>query len=240
MNSHIAPEQVKPVDLSPMSEACEQFASIREVVAQQSGQRAHAVCTPMPGDAAVPYGFLEMVQTIETLREPDCGFVLQFTAAHAGAGTSMVASGFAKAAAQSYRRPVLYVDAALIVDLTRPFDIVPGGSGCLFLAVAGAISRDATHIEEMSLNARIGLLRQDFHAVVIDCPALGTGAAAITLARHCDGTALVAAAARTGARDMMAARESIVRVGGQVIGAVFNRARSYRPRWLGGPGHHRG
>ncbi|MDD2860892.1 MAG: hypothetical protein PHI71_07465, partial [Acidiphilium sp.] len=61
-------------------------------------------------------------------------------------------------------------------------------------------------------------------------------AEAVTIARHCDGTALIAAAARSSAREMLAARDAITQVGGQILGAVFNRERSYRPRWLGGQG----
>jgi ATPases involved in chromosome partitioning len=183
----------------------------------------------------LPYGFIALFQTIETLRVPDRSFIIQFVAPHPGAGTSTVAAGFAIAAAQSYRRPVLLVDAGAPY-VAGPLEPVPTDTAYLMKSTLRPRSEPFIDPAETSLENRLADLRRHYHAIVIDCPALGRSAEAVTIARHCDGTALIAAAARSSAREMLAARDAITQVGGQILGAVFNRERSYRPRWLGGQG----
>ncbi|MCW8308619.1 hypothetical protein AruPA_16405 [Acidiphilium sp. PA] len=221
MNSYTAPEHAKPQFFDPAPEP--------------------TIARPLTTATAVhteplPYGFIALFQTIETLRIPDRSFVLQFVAPHPGAGTSTIAAGFARAAAQSYRRPVLLIDAGAAHAATGPIEPIPTETAFLF---AATIRRTPHHFPDpaaISLEERLADLRREYHAIVIDCPALGDSPEAITIARHCDGTALIAAAARSAARDVMAARDAITLVGGQVLGVVFNRERSYRPRWLGGRG----
>lgn len=221
MNSHISPDHAKPQFFDPAPDP--------------------AIARPLTTATAIhteplPYGFIALFQTIETLRIPDRSFVIQFVAPHPGAGTTTIAAGFALAAAQSYRRPVLLIDAGAAHTATGPIEPVPTETAFLF---AATIRREPHHFSDplaMSLNERLADLRRDYHAIVVDCPALGRSPEAVTIARHCDGTALVAAATQSSARDVMAARDAITLVGGQVLGAVFNRERSYRPRWLGGRG----
>jgi Mrp family chromosome partitioning ATPase len=221
MNSHISPDQAK----NPVLDHA------HDPVAARPLTTATAIHTE-----PLPYGFIALFQTIETLRLPDHSFVIQFVAPHPGAGTSTIASGFAIAAAQSYRRPVLLIDAGSAHAATGPIEPVPTDTAYLFKSAIQRAPHHFTDPAAISLEQRLADLRRDYHAIVIDCPALGRSPEAITIARHCDGTALIAAAAQSSPRDMLAAREAITAVGGQVLGAVFNRERSYRPRWLGGRG----
>jgi Mrp family chromosome partitioning ATPase len=219
MNSHISPDRAKNSLLDRTADP--------------------AIARPLTTTTAIhteplPYGFIALFQTVETLRLPDRSFVIQFVAAHAGAGTTTIAAGFAAAAAQSYRRPVLLVDAGSADAATGPLEPVPTATPYLYTAAIQRAPQHFTNPTAISLEERLTELRRHYHAIVIDCSALGRSAAAITIARHCDGTALVAAAAKSSARDLIAARDAINQVGGQVLGAVFNRERSYRPRWLGG------
>ncbi|MGC9269492.1 hypothetical protein [Acidiphilium sp.] len=189
--------------------------------------------TTMAPAVPLPDEFVALFLTIETLRTSPHGFVIQFVATQKGAGTSTIAAGFAHAAAQAYRRPVLLITA------TAPFgaiDPLPTDTASLFHAPIEPPLAGLADTLTPALDDRLAELRRQYHAVVIDCPALGEAPHAIAMARHCDGTALIAAAARTSARDMIAARDTITRVGGQVLGAIFNRERSYRPAWLGGRG----
>lgn len=207
------------------------------LIAEAAG-RALSVPSLVPEPSVLPEEFITLFHTVETLRLSDHSFILQFVAPRPGAGTTTIATGFARAAAQAYQRPVLFIDAGShqsTADRTDPAatDIAwlsylawsapapSGAQNALALTAAGNIPD------------RLTALRRQYHAVIIDCPALSASPEAVTIARHCDGAALVAAAIRSSPRDMIAARDTITRVGGQVLGAVFNRERSYRPRWLG-------
>jgi Mrp family chromosome partitioning ATPase len=68
-------------------------------------------------------------------------------------------------------------------------------------------------------------LREHFSFIVLDCPPVSRGIETLSLARHCDGTILVVQADRTPARSVDKARDSIDRMGGQVVGTVFNQFR---------------
>lgn len=212
MNSHIPPEQLREAALDGIVEP---------------PNRIVPVATPIPN------ALIDLFQAIETLRAPERGFLLQFVAPHAGAGTTTIAAGFARAAALSYRRPILLIDA-MPSSASAPTVPTFTGTAGLFRAawpempakpgVRGIVPMPANEISEL-----LDVWRHSHHAVVLDCPALDVSSQAITLARYCDGTALVATAIHTAPRAMIAARDGIIRAGGQVLGAVFNRERSYLP-----------
>jgi len=79
-----------------------------------------------------------------------------------------------------------------------------------------------------------GALRERFQVVALDCSG-ASEAEVLACARHCDGTLIVIRAERTSARAVESIRLRIERCGGQVIGAVLNRAHPRRG-WFGGLG----
>lgn len=194
--------------------------------------------------------FVALFQAVDALRAGDRAFVLQFTAPHGGAGTTTLASGFAAAAAAVSRQPVLYVDVNAHPRSDHPsqrMDLLSTFRALLPLSAAMTPARGANNLFWARLHSEhdaggpldgeeirqlLTLLRELHPVVVLDCPPLDTTSQSVAFARHCDGTVLVATAERSSKSEILAARQQIERSGGQIVGAVFNRQRSYLPRWL--------
>jgi Mrp family chromosome partitioning ATPase len=224
--------------------ASEANASLAEPVKSGSGR----LTTARP--PSQERSFVALFQAVDALRAGDRAFVLQFTAAHEGAGTTTLASGFAAAAAAVSRQPVLYVDvnaqARPDAQNTR-MDLLSTFRALLPLSAAMTPARGANNLFWARLHSEhdaggpldgeeirqlLTLLREMHPVVVLDCPPLDTSSQAVAFARHCDGTVLVVAAEASSKNQILAARQQIERSGGQIVGAVFNRQRSYLPRWL--------
>lgn len=208
---------------------------------------------PLPSHIAPPPpGFVVLFQTIEALQTLDRSFVIQFVAAETKSGTSTIAAGFARAAAAAYRRPVLLIDACLCPPMARSSQVDAQRVGALLDSgmsqseiLACAVSTDMPHLFRAKLTGAhyagqplygpdvqylFDQLRETYYAVVIDCPAIDDTPEAFTIARFCDGTALVAAASTSTPNDTIVARDLILQVGGQVLGLVFNREQNSRRR----------
>lgn len=203
-----------------------------------------------PRSASQERSFVALFQAVDALRAGDRAFVLQFTAAHSGAGTTTLASGFAAAAAAVSRQPVLYIDVGSQprADIQAPrMDLLTTFRALLPLSAAMTPARGANNLFWARLHSEqdaggpldgeeirqlLTLLREMHPVVVLDCPPLDASSQAVAFARHCDGTVLVAAAERSSRNQILAARQQIERSGGQIVGAAFNRQRSYLPRWL--------
>lgn len=202
--------------------------------------------------ATLPIEFVRLFHAIEALRTPEPsagieqGMVVQFIAAEPGAGTSTIAAGYARVAASERGRPVLLVDCAggenrgqrpslaesfgnqrLASQAMQAVEGVPN----LVLARFSAELHPLLDIGGAQIGPLLAALKREFSLVVLDCPA-ATVADAAALARHADGTVLVAAAGRSRADSVRAARTEIERLGGQIVGCVFNHARRPLPRWL--------
>ncbi len=188
--------------------------------------------TPLAAQDEVAPSLVGLFHAVQALRTGGGAFVLQFVAPHRGAGTSMIAAGFAAQAARAGNGGVLLVDVspsatanaddetqALLggIGLGRP---VTGRPGLCTATLASRLQAGAA----LCPNA-VAQLRTRFDVVVLDCAALAVLPQVAMLARHCDGTALVVQAERTERDEVMAARRSIEAMGGQILGAVFNRAR---------------
>ena len=198
--------------------------------------------------AAHPAEFVRLFYAIEAARvgEQD-GMVVQFIAAEPGAGTSTIAAGYARVAAAERCQPVLFIDCggapaapggrpSLIESFLgdcRPSQAVAPVDGApnLLRARFSAEIHPLLDIGGAQIGPLLRALRRDFSVIVLDCPP-ATSADAAALARHADGTVLVAAAGASRAPDLRAARETIEQFEGQVIGVVFNRVRRAVPRWL--------
>jgi hypothetical protein len=197
--------------------------------------------------------FVQLYYAIEARRTSAMPLVLQFAAPAAGAGTSTVASGYARVAADDSAQPVLFIDCTANVARRR-------GAGTDTLTLVDALRRDLPLREAISpvgdarnllwarlaagphpllslggdrLQALLDMLRADYAVVVLDTPPTQTPEAA-AVSRYCDGSVLVVAAGRTRQSEIEAAKSLIERLGGQTVGVVLNRERSLLPKWLGG------
>jgi Mrp family chromosome partitioning ATPase len=190
--------------------------------------------------------FMKLYLMIDALRTPDRPYVLQFVAASAGEGTSTIAAQFARTAALDRGRPVLLVDchggganAALpaLVETcrdSRPLLELPQSlkvSGCRHVQLSNA-RYPLLELDAAALQHTMSRARAEFPVTVLDCAAIGTDPQSAALARLCDGTLLVVRAEVAARREVHEARDAIVRHGGQLLGVVFNRWRSYIPEAL--------
>jgi Mrp family chromosome partitioning ATPase len=179
-------------------------------------------------------------------------FVLQFVSSIAGEGTSTMAAGFAMLAATERAKSVLLVDCGgsprtgmwsdqEAPSLIRAFQEtgstepaiqpVPSMNG---LAVA-RLSRSENPLLEMD-GAELRMLwdvtKRRYPIIVLDCPPACSAPDSLGLAQYADGTVLVVRAESTRQAVVGATKDAIERFGGQVVGAVFNRRKTYIPEWL--------
>jgi Mrp family chromosome partitioning ATPase len=179
-------------------------------------------------------------------------FVLQFIGSTRGEGTSTLAAGFAMLAATERAKSVLLVDCggapnrAAVTDhegpsLIRAFQEtgstdsaiqpVPAMNG---LAVA-TLARSANPLLELDggeLRELWDVTKRRYPIIVLDCPPASTDPDSLGLAQYADGTVLVVRAESTRQAVIGATKEAIERFGGQLVGVVFNRRKTYIPDWL--------
>lgn len=107
----------------------------------------------------------------------------------------------------------------------------PNGAGVVLArltAAEGAFSR----LDLGDLGRLLDAARQVFPIIVLDCPPPAEAPEALALGRHCDGTLLVVGAGAASRSLVAQTRADVERSGGQVLGCVLNKARSFTPRWL--------
>lgn len=199
-----------------------------------ANRRSNARAEPIPSLDV----FEELFYTIEALRVENVAFILQCTAAEAGAGTTTVAMGYAMAAAIHGGGPVLYVDASAssrakpslptlatvigerrpLANIGTPMESVPN----LSLIGLGATGSSSLGLTLAELDNGFKALRKVFPITVLDTAPVLKSPAASALARLCDGTLLTVASRRTRPRDVKRAIAMLRRSGGQIIGTIYN------------------
>jgi capsular exopolysaccharide synthesis family protein len=75
-------------------------------------------------------------------------------------------------------------------------------------------------------------IKEHYHFVVIDIPALNEASSAARLASLCDGTVLVVGAERLRREIMQRAKVQLVESNANILGVVLNRRRFHIPGWL--------
>lgn len=208
--------------------------------ADGAGPAIHAVS---PGQGAAE--FIRLLYAVRALKTGDRACVLQILACAPKDGTSTVATGLAKAAAAEVGQPVLLVDCAPTCD-ARPTLV---GSfrqwGSIDAALPPAIGSDRLHMAHFAKSCHplldmgaaemqrvLDLARARYSLVVLDCPAAASVPDSVALSRFCDGSILVVRAETTNRAAIMHTTEEISRLGGCMLGIVFNRQRDHLPPWL--------
>lgn len=192
--------------------------------------------------------FGALFHAIESLRTDDRAVVLQFVGADAACRTDRIASGLARTARQAIdpagggrEGPILYVDATgrlppagadLLACLRRGEDFLHAAAPTDDLGIAWAGFGRAVALAGDEVRRMLDAIRTRFALAVIDCGPAAEGRFVPPLARHCDGTVLVAEADRTRTASIAAARTAIERAGGRLLGAVMNGGAVRMPRWL--------
>lgn len=200
--------------------------------------------------------FIQLYYAIEARRTSSVPLVVQFISAAGGSGASTVASGYARVAAESCAKPILYVDCnpkvrsksrPSLTEDSRPtlFDVYRGerslsealapasdSKNLLWARLASGV-RPILWFGGDRMQELLDMLRTSYPLIVLDTPSAEEPESA-AISRYCDGTVLVVAAGRTKQPQVENARLMLERFGGQMVGLVLNRERSFLPRWLGG------
>lgn len=185
--------------------------------------------------------FLQLFYAVEALRTGQDSLVVQFAGVDGGEGVTTVASGFARVAAREYDGPLLYLDCrpashGSAADRTgrKPRTNPPpeqDESNLKVLPLPDGPAPGGRNAQE-DIRMHVDSFRIQYRLVILDSPPVGKFPRAAALSSVCDGTVLVVQAERTSTRALQAARENVERLGGQVVGLVFNRARQRLPAWL--------
>ena len=224
-------------------------------VAQTSEE--HALAPVRIGIGAISRhhpSFVQLYYAIEARRTSAMPLVVQFISPTPGIGSSTVASGYARVAADDYAQPVLYIDCNGSLSKKRsgtrelqPPTLCDALRRGLPLNEAISPARDAKNL----LWARLGpgerpllalggdrlqslldMLRTNHPVIVLDTPPTEAPESA-AVSRYCDGSVLVVAAGRSRQWEIENAKTLLERLGGQTVGVVLNRERNVMPRWLG-------
>ncbi|MDR3554769.1 MAG: CpsD/CapB family tyrosine-protein kinase [Syntrophobacteraceae bacterium] len=194
---------------------------------------------------------LGLYKVIETLLPHQKSRVIQFIGAREGEGTSTVVREFARVSAQLIGHPVLLLDADRhCPSLDRFFDLQEK-VGWLDTLRSGGPSGSAVHrVGESKLfvspgcnsavstpevfNSRFENLCQDFRGefdlILIDSAPMVLSPDGLAIASRVDGIVLVVEAEKTRWQVVKTLRDSIARVGGNILGVVLNKRRYYIPQ----------
>ncbi|WP_428484939.1 hypothetical protein [Rhodopila sp.] len=198
--------------------------------------------------------FVQLYYAIEARRTSAMPLVVQFVSPTPGTGSTTVASGYARVAADDCAQSVLFVDCNGSAVKSRGRDKQPQ-TPTLFdalrrgLPLSDAIVpvRDARNLVCTRLGpgerpllalggdrlrSMLDMLRATHPVIVLDTPPTDAPESAAA-SRYCDGSVLVVAAGRTRQSEIETAKTLLERLGGQTVGVVLNRERSLLPRWLG-------
>jgi Mrp family chromosome partitioning ATPase len=201
-----------------------------------------------PGDE-----FVRLVYAVDALNTRSEPAVLQFVAATNGEGTSSVAAHFAATVSAARSRTVLLVNCnpqaetdyptaarqrSSLIEAYRTYGAIddaigplPGNPNVMTARLADSAAA-LSSLDPGSLRHVFDLARRNFSLVALDCPPGSTCPASLALARYCDGTLLVVRAEATSKSAVVETKANLERYGGQIIGTVLNRYKTYWPRWF--------
>jgi capsular exopolysaccharide synthesis family protein len=195
---------------------------------------------------------LRLYKVLDTMLQDKSSRVLQFLGSRPGEGTSTVVREFARVASERVGRSVLLMDADRYQGTQSQFYSV--SSQCSWIDVlqeSGEVGRAIHRVGDSDLfvspatNSRVPTpelfnsprfegfwanLKLKFELILVDSPPLTVSPDALALASKVDGVVLVVEAEKTKWRTARYVREQIERVGGNILGIVFNKRRYYIPQ----------
>lgn len=230
---------------------------LRKSAAVAQTSEEHALAPVRIGIGAISRhhpSFVQLYYAIEARRTSAMPLVVQFISPTPGIGSSTVASGYARVAADDCAQPVLYIDCngsfpkrrreatevqpptlcdALRRGLPLSEAITPARDAKnLLWARLGPGERPLLALGGDRLQSLLDMLRTNHPVIVLDTPPTEAPESA-AVSRYCDGSVLVVAAGRSRQWEIESAKSLLERLGGQTVGVVLNRERSVMPRWLG-------
>jgi protein-tyrosine kinase len=210
---------------------------------------------PFPVGGQAGFGLedemLGLYKVIETLLPHQKSRVIQFIGAKVGEGTSTVVREFAKVSAHLIGHPVLLLDADRHNPSLDRFFELEEKLGWLDVLRSGGPSGTAFHrVGESKLfvspgynsgvstpevfNSSFQDLCQDFRGefdlILIDSAPMTLSPDGLAIASKVDGIVLVVEAEKTRWQTVKTLRDSISRVGGNILGVVLNKRHYYIPQ----------
>jgi capsular exopolysaccharide synthesis family protein len=195
-----------------------------------------------------------LYKVIDTMVPDISNRVVQFIGSRSGEGTSTIIREFARIAAEGIGRSVLLMDADRYQGTqSQFFSVASQYSWINVLQESGELERAMHRVGESNLffspacNSRVPTpelfnsprfegfwanLKLKFDLVLIDSPPFTVSPDALALVSKVDGVVLVVEAEKTKWRTVRYVREQIERVGGNILGIVFNKRRYYIPQFI--------
>ncbi len=227
-------------------------------VYREKKQRGESVGeSPIPFASLQPEGFgfedemLSLYKVVETLLPHPRSRIVQFIGAREGEGTSTISREFAKVVADLIGHSVLLVDADRLNHSQDRFFGLPGGldwvealksgknieesfqragQSRLFVSGCSNSSVSTPEIFNSAFEKMCEKLRVSFDLVLIDSAPLAVSPDGLALASKVDGVLLVVEAEKSRWQTTKRLRDSISRVGGNILGVILNKRRFYIPQ----------
>ncbi|MGA2939604.1 MAG: CpsD/CapB family tyrosine-protein kinase [Syntrophobacteraceae bacterium] len=209
----------------------------------------HVLVTP---DKELEEEMLSLYKILDTLLPHSQCKILQFIGSHEGEGASTIIREFAIVSANLIGHSVLLLDAdrynptqGRFFELQHPYCWIDAlkdgaqigkaihqiGTSSLFMSPSCNSSAATPEIfNSPTFSGFCQSLRADFDLVLIDSAPLTISADGLAVASKVDGVILVVEAERTRWQTVRKVRDSICRVGGNILGVVLNKRRYYIPQ----------
>jgi capsular exopolysaccharide synthesis family protein len=197
---------------------------------------------------------LSLYKVVDTMLPDMRNRVLQFVGSRPGEGTSTIAREFARIAAERIGHKVLLVDADRYEGTQSKFYSVESQySWMKALEESAEVGRAIHQVNDSSLFVSPACnsgaptpelfnsprfdgfwanLKLNFDLVLIDSLPLSISPDASAIASKVDGVILVLEAEKTKWRTARHVKERMERVGGNILGIVFNKRRYYIPQFI--------
>ncbi len=214
---------------------------------------------PAPFASGVKTGFgledemLGLYKVIESLLPDRKSKIIQFIGAKVGEGTSTVVREFARVSADMVGDAVLLLDADRhnpcqdrFFDIRDKFGWLDAlrseeegkeafhrvGESRLFVSPGCNSAVSTPEIFNSKFDEICQSLRGGFDMILIDSAPMAVSPDGLAIASKVDGIVLVVEAEKTRWQAVKTVRDSILRVGGNILGVVLNKRRYYIPQTI--------
>jgi len=234
------------------------YEALQHAQTQKKGKEGATASPPIPFDVLVSpekdFGeeMLSLYKVLDTLLPHSKSKIFQFIGSREGEGVSTIVREFARVCANLIGHSVLLLDA----DRYHPtqaqfFEVQQSNSWLEALKDGEQIANVIHQIGKSSLfmspscnsaactpeifsspafNGFCQNLRTDFDLVLIDSAPLSVSPDGLAIASKVDGVILIVEAEKTRWQTVRRVKDSISRVGGDVLGVVLNKRRYYIPQ----------
>jgi capsular exopolysaccharide synthesis family protein len=233
------------------------YEALQNVQRQKKGDALPNV--PVPFAPPVPEGLgledemLGLYKIVDALLSQSKSKIVQFIGAREGEGTSTIVREFARVVANLVGLSVLLLDAdrhhpsqdrffdirnaccwhEMLKNERPPEDVFYRiGQSRLFVGPSCNSASFTPEVFDSRFDNMCQNLRTDFDLVLIDAAPLTVSADGLAIASKVDGVILVVEAEKTRWQTVKRLRDSISRVGGNILGVVLNKRRYYIPQFI--------